>query len=208
MDIPKKEETPKEKVISERAKAAVPEPVEGVGGRTKPKAKQTKREGSDDPGPTIPRFLAKVFEILYFILTKPYEVFWKLQYTISSVCDRIGDVRGFMDSALFDRAKKVVLKQTFRLLRGIKPKKCNVRVLAGTGDPALTADILAVFSTLYPLFGGGIRMEPDFDRGIIGLDAHLKGRITLFRILTCAGIVYFNKDVRRAYQKARRILRR
>lgn len=163
---------------------------------------------SDGPAPTIARFLGNCFDILYLVLTKPYEVLWKIQYTISSVCDKIDDVRGFLDSSLFDRAKTVVWKQAVRLLRGIKPKACDVRVLCGAGDPALTADVLAVFSTLYPVFGGGVRLEPDFEQRIAGCSAHLKGRITLFRVLTCAGIVYFNKDVRKAYKKAKRILRR
>ena len=185
----------------ENAQAAVSEPVEGAG-------ESTGRTESDGPAPTIARFLGKVFDILYLVLTKPYEVLWKIQYTISSVCDKIDDVRGFLDSSLFDRAKTVVWKQAVRLLRGIKPKACDVRVLCGAGDPALTADVLAVFSTLYPVFGGGVRLEPDFEQRIAGCSAHLKGRITLFRVLTCAGIVYFNKDVRKAYKKAKRILRR
>ena len=156
----------------------------------------------------LPRFFAKVFEILFFVLTKPYEVLWKILYTISSVCDKITDVRVLLDSSVFERAKRVVFKQTVRLLRGIRPKQCDIRILGGTGDPAVTAEILAAFSALYPLFGGTVRMEPDFEQRIAGLQAHLKGRITVFRVLTCAAIVYFNKDVRMAYKKAKRILRK
>ena len=167
-----------------------------------------KQDETESLSVLLPRFFATIFEILSLVLTKPYEVLLKIQYTISSVCDKIDDVRGFMDSSLFDRAKTVVLKQAGRLLRGIKPKRCDVRILLGTGDPALTADVLAAFSVFYPLFGGGIYVEPDFDQGIVGLRAHLKGRITIFRVLTCAGIVYFNKDVRKAYKKAKRILRK
>ena len=148
------------------------------------------------------------FDGLYFVLTKPYEVLWKIQYTISSVCDKIDEVRAFFDSALYARAKDVVLGQTKRLLRGIRGRRIRADVLFGAGDPALTADVLALFSMLYPLLGPHCRMEADFERRILRGDVHVKGRITMFRLLTCTWILYRNRDVRKAWRRAMRILQR
>ena len=114
----------------------------------------------------------------------------------------------FLESETFDRAKNVLWRQTVRLLKGIDPKRCDIRVRYGTGDPALTADILAAYSVLYPVLHRYLTPEADFDRRIFGTAAHIRGRITLFRILTCAGIVYFNRDVRASYKKVKKLLAR
>ncbi|MBR0173574.1 MAG: DUF2953 domain-containing protein [Lachnospiraceae bacterium] len=179
--------------------------------------------GSDRPSATasapVPEpeghFFARVadFIILFSsviadLLVKPYEVFFKIQYTISRICDKISDVRMFLDSETFDRAKAALLKQTVRLLKGIDPKRCDIRVRYGTGDPALTADILAAYSVLYPVLYRYMTPEADFDGRVFGVSAHVKGRITLFRVLTCAGIVYFNRDVRASYNRAKKLLAR
>ena len=95
-----------------------------------------------------------------------------------------------------------------RLLKGIDPKQCDIRIRYGTGDPALTADILAAYSVLYPVLCRYMTPEADFDGRVLGVTARVRGRITLFRILTCAGIVYFNRDVRASYNRAKKLLAR
>lgn len=113
-----------------------------------------------------------------------------------------------MDSALFHRAKDVVLLRSGQLLKGIRPKRANVQLLFGTGDPALTADLLAAYSMLYPLFGAYSTVDADFDRSVLGLHARISGRVTFFRLLNTLGVMYFNKDIRKAIRRAQRILQR
>ena len=198
---PEPEKAPEKTPEREKAPEKTPSPE-----KTAPPAREPGLEGG---------FFARMADFIIFvstvtgdILVKPYEVFFKIQYTISRICDKISDVRMFLDSETFDRAKGVLLKQTVRLLKGIDPKRCDIRIRYGTGDPALTADILAAYSVLYPVLYRYMTPEADFDGRVFGAVAHVKGRITLFRVLTCAGIVYFNRDVRASYNRARKLLAR
>lgn len=138
---------------------------------------------------------------------EPDTVFSKILYTISSVCDRIEEVRAMLESETFARAKDCVLKQTKRLVRGVLPKRSDIRVLYGTGDAVLTAEIFAALSVLTPFTYPCLTVRPDYTGKVIGCDAHLAGRVTLFRILSAVLIVYFNKDVRRIKRRIDRIRR-
>ena len=83
------------------------------------------------------------------------------------------------------------------LLKCIKPRKLEGNLIVGTNDPATTGQIMAVYGILYPLIGNNITVTPDFDQQIVEGNLLIKGRITAFKILKIAWIIYFNKDIRR-----------
>ena len=90
------------------------------------------------------------------------------------------------------------------MLKSISPRKIRGSVLIGTGDPASTGQILAVYGMLYPLLGYHIDIVPDFEQQIIEGDLYVKGKITVFKALKTAWIVYFNKDLRRLIKLLKR----
>ena len=127
-----------------------------------------------------------------------------IKYTILKICDKIKHIvkniqyyRKIIQSDTFKRAWAVCSGQVFSLLKSISPRKIQGNLLIGTGDPASTGQVLAIYGMLYPLLGNHIDIVPDFERQIIEGDLYVKGRITVFKALKTAWIVYFNKDLRR-----------
>lgn len=135
---------------------------------------------------------------------KLWDMFKNIKYTITGICDKIKHIvkniryyLNILESDSFSHAWDVCGKQVLDLIRTIRPRKINGSLHIGTGDPAGTGQVLAIYGILYPLIGNHIDMVPDFENQILEGQLFAKGRITAFRILKTAWIVYFNKDLRR-----------
>ena len=63
-------------------------------------------------------------------------------------------------------------------------------------DPATTGKILGTASAFYPLWGGNITLEPDFNEKKIEADVDFKGKIVLALLVIPAIKVWFNKDIK------------
>ncbi len=142
---------------------------------------------------------------------KLWSVIKNIKYTILKICDKIKHIVKniqyyvkIIQSDTFQRAWAVCSRQVFSLLKSISPRKIRGSVLIGTGDPASTGQILAVYGMLYPLLGNHIDIVPDFEQQIIEGDLYVKGKITVFKALKTAWIVYFNKDLRRLIKLLKR----
>lgn len=109
-----------------------------------------------------------------------------------------------LQSDSFKRAFDLCRNEVFSLISSILPRKLIGHVTVGTGDPASTAQILAVHGILYPLIGNHIFITPDFENSVLEGDFYMKGKITVFKILKTAGKVYFNKDLRRVIRLLKR----
>ena len=141
---------------------------------------------------------------LFDFLKKLWSVFKNIKYTIIKICDKIKHIvkniqyyLKIVQSDTFHRAWVVCSGQVFSLIKSILPRKIRGNLIIGAGDPASTGQILAIYGILYPLLGNHIDIVPDFEQQIIEGDLLVKGRITVFKALKMAWIVYFNKDLRR-----------
>ncbi|MBD5463940.1 MAG: DUF2953 domain-containing protein [Lachnospiraceae bacterium] len=150
--------------------------------------------------PKQSRKINKFFEFF----RKLWSVFKNIKYTIIKICDKIKHIvkniqyyLKIVQSDTFHRAWEVCSRQVFSLLKSIFPRRIRGNLLIGAGDPASTGQILAIYGILYPLLGNHIDIVPDFEQQILEGDLLVKGRITVFKALKTAWIVYFNKDLRR-----------
>ncbi|SFC35868.1 DUF2953 domain-containing protein [Butyrivibrio sp. YAB3001] len=153
-------------------------------------------------------------EIFYDIVNKikriietPQNVLSKIRYTISRVCDKIGMIKTTLDNEIFKRAYDVVKDKFIRMMKMILPDKVDIDLKLGMGDPADTANIISVYGMMYPVLYDKVRLSPDFDRKVVYADAHLKGHITMFTVLYCAGVCYFNKDVKKVIKRFKKIMK-
>lgn len=140
------------------------------------------------------------------ILKTPLNVFEKIQYTISRVCDKIDMIKSTLENDIFKRAFELVKKKLIRIIKMILPDKCDVSIMFGSGDPAQTAEIMAGYGALYPILYNKIRFQPDFERKVVMADAHIKGHITVFTIVYSAAVCYFNKDVKKTIRRFKKIM--
>ncbi|MDO5776008.1 MAG: DUF2953 domain-containing protein, partial [Eubacteriales bacterium] len=76
----------------------------------------------------------------------------------------------------------------------------------GFDDPYTTGQAMMLASVLYPLYAGHIEMIPDFDKEIIDGELDIRGRIRVIVPAEAALRIFFNKQLRAMYKKARRIL--
>ena len=149
--------------------------------------------------------ITDIFEKIENILKTPQTVLRKIQYTISRVCGKIGMIKTTLENDIFKRAFSLVKRKLIRILKMILPDRIRADILFGTGDPADTAEVLAAYSALYPMLYKKVSFEPDFDRKVLKGDIHVKGHITLFTILYCALVCYFNKDVKKTIKRFKKI---
>ena len=140
------------------------------------------------------------------ILKTPQNVLGKIQYTISRVCGKIGMIKTTLENDIFKRAFELVKGKIIRMIRMILPDKSKVDLMLGLGDPADTAQAMAAYGALYPVLFKSVSFRPDFDRKVIYADAHFKGHITVFTILYCVCVCYFNKDVKKVIRRFKKIL--
>ncbi len=102
------------------------------------------------------------------------------------------------------RACRLVLSQLSGMLRHILPRKTDVELVIGTGDPASMGQLLAVGGILYPWLQNRVRIVPDFEEKHLEGDFFIKGHITACMLLICALRVVVNKEVRQLLKRLRK----
>ena len=150
--------------------------------------------------------ISDILENIEKILKTPQDVLRNIQYTTSRLCDKIRMIKNTLENDIFKRAFELVKGKLLRLLKMILPDKTKVDLELGLGDPADTAQVMALYGALYPMIFKEVSFEPDFDRKVVYADAHFKGHITVFTVLYCVCVCYFNKDVKKVIRRFKKIL--
>ncbi len=122
-------------------------------------------------------------------------------YTISSVCDKIEKVCSTLENPIFERALKCVKKEIARIARWIIPFRARGNILAGTGDPYSTAQVMAGYGIIYPLLKGRLSLEPDFERRVIEGELEVRGKLRLIVPVMSALRLLLNRDVRKTVKR-------
>ena len=170
---------------------------------------QSFEENNDEESGNIPGFIGFVQSIIEkakIFITTQQNVFNKIKCTISRVYGKINMIKSTLENDIFQRAFEKSKKHLGIILKSILPRKVVADILYGTGDPAMTAQIMGGLGIVRALGFNKITLRPDFDRTVIQGDLHIKGRITLFRIVLSLAICYFNKDIRKTVKRFNKIL--
>ena len=169
-----------------------------------PESDTNTRTDSDDKA--LIEIIQDIFDKVENILKTPQNVLGKIQYTISRVCGKIGMIKNTLVNDIFKLAFELVKGKLIRMIKMILPDKSKVDLMLGLGDPADTAQAMAAYGALYPVLFKSVSFRPDFDRKVIYADAHFKGHITVFTILYCVCVCYFNKDVKKVIRRFKKIM--
>lgn len=167
-------------------------------------------EWDDDEESTISGFIEKLghlFNKIIEIIKIPQHVFAKIKCTISSICGKIVLIKNTIENPIFKRAFALTKRHFIKILKSILPRKIDIDISFGLDDPATTADIMSRYGILYPWIGDKIRLNPYFDKKLVEGTVRIKGKITLFRIIYSAAVVYFNKDVKKVIKRFERIMK-
>lgn len=139
------------------------------------------------------------------------EALKNIEYTIQKIYDRIKkiieNIRYYtqvLKSDVFQRAWQDCKKQLLRILRMLRPSKCRMNLLIGTGDPGSTGQIWSVYGILYPFVGNNVFLQTDFDNQIIEGDLYIKGKIRIWVFALAGFQLFIDKDIRRLLKLLKR----
>ncbi len=163
-------------------------------------------EKAQDEPKSILDVIWKIIDAVDNFLKTPLNVFEKIRCTISRVCDKIEMIKATLENDIFKRAFELTKRKLIWVLKKSLPRKCDVKVMFGSGDPASTAEIMAAYGALYPVLYKKVEYTPDFERKVVKADVHLKGRLTLFVFLYAVAVCFLNKDVKKTIRRFKKII--
>lgn len=138
---------------------------------------------------------------------KKQNVFQKLKYTIQNICAKIKlmiekkeKLTDFINDKVHRNAFRRVKKEVFRLGRALRPKRLQLYLRYGFEDPCMTGKVLVGLSVLYPFYGDGIEIFPDFEEPVLEGTLKVKGRIYGIHFIIILWNLYFDKHVRLTYK--------
>ena len=105
------------------------------------------------------------------------DVLKKISLTVHHICDKINQIKEFLESERFARLKALLFQEGKRTICHIRPRKIKGHIKIGTGDPYRTGQLLAVAGIFFPVYGEHITIEPYFEQKILEGNMSVKGRI-------------------------------
>lgn len=91
---------------------------------------------------------------------------------------------------------KKLWEQLWYLLKKIKPSKIEGEVIFGSGDPALTGQILGAIAVFYGVFPKKLQLIPDFEEQRYEGRVCAKGKIRLIHIVIVLCRLVIDKNFR------------
>ncbi|MCI8418284.1 MAG: DUF2953 domain-containing protein [Lachnospiraceae bacterium] len=134
----------------------------------------------------------------------------KLQYTICQFCAKIREgrqqlakIKEFIMLDSTRAALRLCKGQLFYLLKKIRPRKIQGWVHFGTGDPALTGEILGGISALYAIWPCRLMLQPDFQHRVLEGEIRIRGRMRMCTFVGMAWRLWRDKNIKAVYKKIR-----
>ncbi|MDD3339978.1 MAG: DUF2953 domain-containing protein [Lachnospiraceae bacterium] len=199
-EIPPVEIKPAEEITAERT---VPEKIQAP---ALPQKAMDEIESADTGSPepvkktgrlrSIWQKIRSIFRSIIGIPGHIWSICKKTALTIRTICAKISQWKKFLTDERTKAALRRVRGEIFLILKHIRPRKLQGRVVFGLEDPYETGEILAVLGMLYPFYGNHIQINPQFDRMVLEGELALKGRIYTFVLLRTAWRIYRDKNVK------------
>ena len=148
--------------------------------------------------------------------------FAKIKCTILKFCDKIKHTVGHAEEKLdsiLDKKERImkeledpvhrkafskVKKEAGKLLKRWMPKVIKGEVQFGFEDPYHTGQALAGLSMIYPLIGGHLLVEPDFERRILKGKVRVRGGFRMMPLVCFLWNLVWCSEIRKTYHDIRK----
>lgn len=127
----------------------------------------------------------------------------KIIYQTKNICGKIksvhqksGNVIGFLKHEDTKDAIKFVKEQLGIFLKDIKPRKITGYLSFGTGDAAMTGEILGAYYMITKGISKDFKVMPDFDHKVLDGNMKIKGRIFIYKLIIIGYKVYKNDNLK------------
>lgn len=167
-----------------------PQAPDGEGGQDAAPTGQEEDSGADAG------FLEKLLQKIYAIFRKNREKYEAICAKIKQIKNKLSHYVRILKREETKALLRLIVGQLSGIIRHVLPRKLDVRLRIGTGDPASTGRILALQGMLYPVIRDKVAVIPDFEEKHLEGTFYMKGRITAFVVLVCALRVIINKNFR------------
>ena len=206
------EESPKGEGSAGREAAAEEQPGSGTGlPEEEPEADEAVPEGP--PPPRVPpaeranalirKIWEAAFSVFIQVITSIWQIPGKIVEVLTGVFDKITGIlgtvslwRNFLEDEHTAALLDLVLADLGKILGSLLPRKMKGEIHFGLGDPFRTGEVLAALSALYPMYGGRLVIDPDFEEKRFSGYLDGRGRLFLFRIVWIAAALWFNKNTK------------
>lgn len=115
---------------------------------------------------------------------------------LKGIFRKAGLVKGFLMKKENRPGFAKIIRAVKRLFKYIHPKKLNLKVHFGTGDPCSTGQALGAICLIYPQILNTVQVIPHFEEKILDADLYAKGRIRIFTLLVIAIQLVIDKEFR------------
>lgn len=159
----------------------------------------------------IAQFVDNIKQVILKLKKKCYNIYDSIQSFKKKMENIAKEIRYYykvLNHPAIKPAWLKLLKQLKKIWRNVKPRKISVDVHYGANDPGQTASVYGYYCMIYPFFGKQIRFVPDLENEVFELDALVKGRVQLYRMLLSAWALVFDKNCRKVFRLLMREVKR
>ncbi len=146
---------------------------------------------------TLLRKLLKIPKKIIELFIKVKNSIKKVFYIIIGFLEKWHKIKAFLQNEINKKGLKNAFVSLKKIFIHIRPKKLNIAVEFGTGDPCLTGQLLGGLSILYGYYGETVQITPNFETKILEGSIFCKGRIRLFTLLIICIKLILNKEFRK-----------
>ena len=146
---------------------------------------------------TLLRKLLKIPKKIIELFIKVKNSIKKVFYIIIGFLEKWHKIKAFLQNEINKKGLKNAFVSLKKIFIHIRPKKLNIAVEFGTGDPCSTGQLLGGLSILYGYYGETVQITPNFETEILEGSIYCKGRIRLFTLLIICIKLILNKEFRK-----------
>ena len=164
------------------------------------------RKGLNKAADKISCCMDKAEAKLKGVIGKAAELISAAKAAFTKRSTQLKELKALWDDKRYAPGKALLLDRIVKLLLELKPRIGSGYVRIGTDDPYGTGQLAQLAAFLYPFYADTIEVIPDFDQSIIEGELNVGGRVRLIIPAEAALRVFFSKELRIMYKKARQIL--
>ncbi len=142
------------------------------------------------------KFLRHPFKWIYQKIKKIYYtiklIYDKMKHIIQNITYYKDVITDPANQGMYVRMKDIVL----HVFKKVLPKNYKAELIIGTGSPDTTGYLCGIYGILLPVFSNRVEFTPDFEQAIYNVKIKAKGHIRFITLLTQAGKIYFDKQVK------------
>ncbi len=146
---------------------------------------------------------SRIYSKIKAIIIKIKYRFIKFCDTIKKICKNVNDLKEFISDDNTKEAFGFLKKETFILLKHIRPRRIKGYVHFGFDDPSYTGNLLGL---IYMILRGSpkeFRINPDFENKVFDGEIHAKGRVQCYLLLIIGIRLYKNDNLKLLLERRR-----